>query len=150
MIQTPWLFPHFVMLQHYSKMYQIVFYLNNQHKIPHYDKAGPGPSLDTSISICTFIFCTYTIPVFNWYIVITSPPWAIYCLTSLILLHLHTLYTLYTPFLLLLTVCLFIPCVTLLLLSVSNCFALSWPGRSCKWELDLNWPTWLNKGEIKI
>ena len=35
------------------------------------------------------------------------------------------------------------------LLFVSQCFALSWPGRSCKWELVLNWPTWLNKGEIK-
>ena len=27
------------------------------------------------------------------------------------------------------------------------CFALSWPSRSCKWELVINWPTWLNKGE---
>jgi hypothetical protein len=48
----------------------------------------------------------------------------------------------------LLTVRLFIPCVTVLLF-VSHCFALSWPGRSCKWELVLNWPTWLNKGEVK-
>ena len=47
----------------------------------------------------------------------------------------------------LLTVCLFILCVTVLF--VSHCFALSWPGRSCKWELVLNWPTWLNKGEKK-
>jgi hypothetical protein len=31
----------------------------------------------------------------------------------------------------------------------SYCFALSWPSRSCKWELVLNWPAWLNKGEIK-
>jgi hypothetical protein len=35
------------------------------------------------------------------------------------------------------------------LLFVSHCFSLSWPGRSCKRELVLNWPTWLNKGEIK-
>ena len=34
------------------------------------------------------------------------------------------------------------------LLFVSHCFALSWPGRSCKRELVLNWTTWLNKGEI--
>ena len=41
-------------------------------------------------------------------------------------------------------------CVTnYVLLFLSHCFALSWPGRSCKWELVLNWPTWLNKGEIK-
>jgi hypothetical protein len=37
----------------------------------------------------------------------------------------------------LLTVCLFIPCLTVLLF-VSHCFALSWPGHSCKWELVLN------------
>ena len=40
--------------------------------------------LHQSISTCTFIFCTSTIPVFNCYIVITSPPWPIYCLKSLI------------------------------------------------------------------
>jgi hypothetical protein len=34
------------------------------------------------------------------------------------------------------------------LLFVSHCFALSWQSHSCKWELVLNWPTWLNKGEI--
>jgi hypothetical protein len=33
-------------------------------------------------------------------------------------------------------------CNTVLLLS--HCFALSWPGSSCKWQLVLNWPTWLN------
>ena len=48
--------------------------------------------LHPSISTCTFIFCTSTIPVFNCYIVITSPPWPIYCLNSLILPHLHSLY----------------------------------------------------------
>jgi hypothetical protein len=36
--------------------------------------------LHPSISTCTFNFCTSTIPVFNCYIVITSPPWPIYCL----------------------------------------------------------------------
>ena len=30
-----------------------------------------------------------------------------------------------------------------------HCFALSWPGCSCKLELVLNWSTWLKKGEIK-
>jgi hypothetical protein len=48
--------------------------------------------LHPSISTCTFIFCTSTIPVFNCYIVITSPPWPIYCLNSLILPHLHSLF----------------------------------------------------------
>ena len=42
--------------------------------------------------ICSPQASSSTIPVFNCYIVITSPPWAIYCLTSLILPHLHTLY----------------------------------------------------------
>ena len=48
----------------------------------------------------------------------------------------------------LLTVQLFIPCVTVLFLS--HCFVLSWPGSSCKWELVLNWPMCLNKSEIYI
>ena len=57
------------------------------------------------------IFCTSTIPVSNCYTVISSPPWPIYCLNSLILPHLHFFsyffllyYWLYV---------LFIPCVTL-------------------------------------
>jgi hypothetical protein len=45
-----------------------------------------------------------------------------------------------------LTVCLFYSVCNSVLLFVSNCFALSWPGLSCKWELILNLPTWLNKG----
>ena len=48
----------------------------------------------------------------------------------------------------LLTVYLFIPMCNSVLLFVSHCFALSWPGCSCKWELVLNWHTWLNKGWI--
>jgi hypothetical protein len=52
-----------------------------------------------------------TIQVFNCYIVITSPPRPIYGLTSLILPHLHTLYIDFST--VLLTVCFFIPCVTL-------------------------------------
>jgi hypothetical protein len=48
--------------------------------------------LHPNISTCTFIFCTSTIPLFHFYIVITSPPWPIYCLNSLILPHLHSLY----------------------------------------------------------
>jgi hypothetical protein len=51
--------------------------------------------LHPSISTCSFIFCTSTIPVFNCYIAITSPLWPIYCLTSLILPHLHILVLLY-------------------------------------------------------
>ena len=48
----------------------------------------------------------------------------------------------------LLTVCLFYSMCNSVY--VSNCFALSWPGRNCKWELVLNLPTWLIKGKIKI
>ena len=62
----------------------------------------------------------------------------------------HTLYIDFFLFFfhfVLLTVRLFM-CNSVLFLS--HCFASSWPGRSCKWELVLNWPTWLNKGEIKI
>jgi hypothetical protein len=50
--------------------------------------------------------------VFNCYIVITLPPWPIYCLSSLIFPHSHTLYIDFFSTVLL-TVCLFIPCVTL-------------------------------------
>ena len=53
-----------------------------------------------SISTCTFIFCTSTIPVSNCYMVITSPPWPTYCphLTSFTL-------TVYRFFFFLLYVC---------------------------------------------
>ena len=71
--------------------------------------------------------------------------WSIYCLTSLILLHLHTLYIWFS--IVLLTVHLFM-CNSVLLF-LSHCFDLSWPGRSYKWELVLSWPTWLNKDEVK-
>ena len=63
------------------------------------------------------------------------------------LLHLHTLYTDFST--VLLTVLLFIPRVFLCCYFLSHCFALSWPGRSCKCKPVLNWPTWLNKGEKK-
>ena len=53
--------------------------------------------------------------------------------------------TLYIDFsIMLLTVRLSIPCVCVVFCRT----ALSWPGRSCKLELVLNWPAWLNKGEI--
>ena len=43
--------------------------------------------------------------------------------------------------------CMFVyPMCNSVLSFLSHCFALSWPGRSCKWELVLNWPTWLNIG----
>jgi hypothetical protein len=48
----------------------------------------------------------------------------------------------------LVSVCLFYSMCNSVLLYVSNCFALSWPGRNCKRELVLNLPTWLNKDEI--
>jgi hypothetical protein len=37
--------------------------------------------------------------------------------------------------------------VSLCVVFLSHCFALSWPVHSCKWELVLNWRTWLDKGE---
>ena len=67
--------------------------------------------LHPSISTCTFIFYTSITPVFNCSIVTTSPLRIIYCLTPLILHHLHTLYIDFS--IVLLIVCLFIPCVTL-------------------------------------
>ena len=73
---------------------------------------------------------------FTCYIVFTLPPWPVFVFTSLISPHLLTLYI--DLFLLYywLYVC-FTPCVTVLLY-VSHCFALSWQGRNCKWELVLN------------
>ena len=41
-IQTPWLFPHFVTLQPYSKCIKYFFSLINRHTIPHNDKAKTG------------------------------------------------------------------------------------------------------------
>jgi hypothetical protein len=92
--------------------------------------------LHPNISTCTFIFCTSITPVFNWYILITSPPWPIYCLTTLILPHLHKLYILFST--VLLTMCLFIPCETLCCCIGRTALLYSWPGRSCKWEFVLN------------
>ena len=70
---------------------------------------------------------------FNCYIVITSPPWPISCLNSLILPHLHSLYIDFLfSFVLLyywLSV-LFIPCVTLCCCMCRIANALSWPGRN--------------------
>ena len=86
--------------------------------------------LQPSISTCTLIFCTSITPVFNCYIVIISPLWPIYCLTSLILPHLHTLYI---DFLDCIIDCMFVYSMcNSVLLFVLHCFALSWPGRSCK------------------
>jgi hypothetical protein len=56
------------------------------------------------------------------------------------LLHLHTLYIDFS--IVLLTVRLFM--CNSVLLSLSHCYVLSWPGHRCKWVLVLNWPTWLN------
>ena len=92
--------------------------------------------LHPSISTCTIIFCTSTIPVFNCYIVITLPPWPIYCLNSLMLPYLHTLHI---DFFYCIIDCMFVYSMcNSVLLYVLNCFALSWPGRSCKWGLALN------------
>ena len=52
--------------------------------------------LHPSISTCTFIFCTSITPMFNCYIVITSPPWPIYCLYLPYLTSFaHTVYRLF-------------------------------------------------------
>ena len=91
--------------------------------------------LHPSISTCTFIF--YTSPVFNGYIVITS--WPIYCLTSLILPHLHTLYIDFS------TVCLFIPRVTLCCCMCGT--ALLHLGQVAVVNENLFSTSWLNKGE---
>ena len=56
------------------------------------DSSNGIAPLHPSISTCTFIFCTSINPVINCYIIIISPLWPIYFLTSLILPHLHTLY----------------------------------------------------------
>ena len=75
-----------------------------------------------------------------------SPLWPIHCFTSHILPHLHTLSIYF--FLYYVIDCMFVYSMCNSVLSfVSHCFALSWRERSCKWELVLNWPTWLNKGE---
>ena len=61
---------------------------------------------------------------------------------NLILPHLHTLYI---HFFYCVIDCTFVNfmCYSVLLF-VSHCFALSWRGRSCKWEVVLNWTTRLN------
>jgi hypothetical protein len=94
--------------------------LSEQINAPVYSPSVNGPSnyliphtviyfapLHPSISTCTLIFCTCITPVFNCYIVIISPLWPIYCLTSLILPHLHTLYIYFFLLYYWLHVCLF-------------------------------------------
>ena len=112
--------------------------------------------LSTSFPYCIYLFCSFcttvsllahpsfahpTIPVFNCHIVITSPPWPMYCLNSLIWPNLHSLYIdfffLFFPTVLL-TVCFVHSMCNSVLLYVSNCYALSWSGYSCKWERVLN------------
>ena len=96
-------------------------------------------SLHPSTSTCTFIFCTSITLVFKL-ISHYGLPYR-YDLTSFA----HTVYRLFY----FVIDCMFVysMCNTVLLF-MSHCFALSWPGLSCKWELVLKWPTWLNKGEI--
>jgi hypothetical protein len=97
-----------------------------------------------SISTCTFIFCTSTTPVFNCEIVIILPLRPIYCLTSLIyVICTNAVYRLFYC----VVDCTFVYSMCNSVLCVSHCLALS--GRSCKWELILNWSTWLSIGEIK-
>ena len=114
-------------------------YLPHPHKVFIHLFIYLAP-LHPSISTCTFIFCTSTIPVFNCYNVITSPPWPIYCVTSLILPHFHSLFMdlLFYFVLLCYWLCFVYSMCNSVLLYVLNCYALSWPGRSCKWELVLN------------
>ena len=97
--------------------------------------------MHTSISSCTFIFCTSTIPVFNCYFIITSPPWPIYCLNPLILPHLLTSYIDFFVFFFLLyywLYVLFIPCVTLCCCMCRIAKLYLGQNHSCKWELVLN------------
>ena len=90
----------------------------------------------------TIIFLLYC------FIVTISPLWPIYCLYLPYLTSFtHTVHRLFYRVIDCMFVCSMCNSV---LLFVSHCLALSWPGRSCKWELVLNWPTWLNKGERKI
>ena len=70
----------------------------------------------------------------------------IYCLPPYSSTFAHTVHRLFYFSFVLFTVRLFM-CNSVLLF-LSHCFALSWPGHSCKQELVLNWPTWLNQGEI--
>ena len=72
-------------------------------------------------------FANLPFQCFTCYIVFTFPPWPFFAFTSLISPHLLT--PVYTV---LLTVCLFYSMCNSVLLYVSNCFALSWPGRNCK------------------
>ena len=54
------------------------------------------------------------------------------------------LYTLYTDFSIVID-CTFVYPMCNSVLFLLHCFALAWPGHSCKWELVHNWPTWWNK-----
>ena len=87
--------------------------------------------LHPSISSCTFIFCTSITPVLICEIVIISPLPSFYCLTSLILLHLHT-HTVYRLFYCVIDCTFVYSTCNSVLLFVAHRFALSWPGRSCK------------------
>ena len=106
------------------------------HQLPHPHTVIYFAPLHHSISTCTWIFCTSITPVSNCYIAIILPLWPIYCLISLILPHLHTLHIDVSYCII---DCMFVYSMyNSVLLFVSHCFALSWPGRSCKWELVLN------------
>jgi hypothetical protein len=91
------------------------------------------------------IFCTSITPVLmlncNYF---TTMVYLLPCLSNLTTFT-HTVYT----FFYCVIDCTFVYPMCNSVLFVSHCFALSWPGRSCKWELALNWRTWLNKGEMK-
>jgi hypothetical protein len=108
--------------------------------------------------LCTpsflFLLCTF-VPLQMYH----SSVW----LAILYLLCHHGLFCLYLPYLtsfahivyrvvytVLLTVCLFYSMCKSVSLYVSYCFALSWPGRNCKWQVVVNLPNWLNKGEKKM
>ena len=94
--------------------------------------------------------CTQPIQLPHPHVVVFFAPsslWPIYCLylpnlTSFA----HTVYIFFS--IVLLTMFAY-SMFNSVLLFLSHCFALSWPCRSCKGELVLNWPTWINKGEIK-
>ena len=111
------------------------------------------------IPILLFIFCSFAPEYVYLHIIICTyitPVLMLNCNCLAIMAYVlpvvpnlttfaHTVYR----FFFCVIVCTFVYPMCNFVLFVSHCLALSWPGHSCKWELVLNWPTWLNKGEIK-
>ena len=73
--------------------------------------------------LCTFFHCKTTIPVFYLLYCIYLATMAFFAFASLLTSFAHIV---------LLTVCLFYSMCNSVSSYLSNCFALSWPGRNCK------------------